>query len=322
MNSSKKLLLVVNPVSGTKRKDKVVAKATLRFGEAGFEVNTVYTTKPGDATVMARNAADSGFHGVIAVGGDGTVNEVARGLLGTETALGILPCGSGNGLARHVEESIDVDRAISIIADDHIEPCDYATANGTPFFCTCGMGFDAAVSDRFANMSHRGFSAYIKSTLAEFVHYRPEKYHIVTPDTEFDVEAFLIAACNASQYGNNAMISPESSIRDGLLDLVIVHPGTTLKRTKVGLDLMTGRLTKNLLVETLRVPEVSIRRRPAPAHLDGDSFKAGERVDVSIVAGGIRMFTNPAKRKFRPFWSPLRYQRLDLRYRLRSLFRR
>ena len=143
---SKKLLLIVNPISGILPKREIIATAHRRLEAAGYEVKTKATERAGHALELAREAAEKGYYAVVAAGGDGTVNEVATGIAGSRTVLGIIPLGSGNGLARHVILSIDIDKAIDVIAADYPKRCDYGTANGRPFFCTFGMGFVAEVS--------------------------------------------------------------------------------------------------------------------------------------------------------------------------------
>ena len=211
---SKRCLLIINPISGTNNKrglDKIVKD---KLADTGLQIEPVWTTARGDATRFAEKAVENGFHSVIAAGGDGTVNETAKALCGSETALGVIPCGSGNGLARHLEIPINIDASIDILRENHIISCDYGTANDMPFFCTFGMGFDAAVSKRFAEGKHRGFAKYIKSAFEEFRSFNSDEYIISANGKVLTEKAFVIAACNASQYGNNAYIAPQASMTD------------------------------------------------------------------------------------------------------------
>ncbi|MDE7143155.1 MAG: diacylglycerol kinase family lipid kinase, partial [Muribaculaceae bacterium] len=175
-DNRRRAMLIINPISGTGSKEGIDALARKRLAEAGIEVETRYTGARGDATRIASEATTRGFGAVLACGGDGTINETARALCGTDTILGILPAGSGNGLARHVGVPVDIDKALDIITGGNVMQADYGTANGNPFFCAFGLGFDAAVSHRFARQSRRGVLSYIKSTLTEYLRLRPETY--------------------------------------------------------------------------------------------------------------------------------------------------
>lgn len=160
----------------------------------------------------------------MAVGGDGTVNEVGRALVNTKTAMGILPCGSGNGLARHLNLPMNLKKCIDILNDCDIHTLDYGLINRHPFFCTCGMGFDAFISMKFAEAGKRGPITYMQKILEEGLSYQPETYEIEDEEGTRRYKAFLVSAANASQYGNNAYIAPQASMSDGLLDIIIMEP--------------------------------------------------------------------------------------------------
>lgn len=322
MGTDKRALLIINPISGTLPKEGLEERVTTRLHPAGFSVETVVTERAGHGAELAAKAASEGYYAVLAAGGDGTVNEIASRLRGSETALGILPYGSGNGLARHLMTSIDVDNALNVIAKDQVKACDYGTVNGIPFFCTFGLGFDANVSLEFARMSSRGLFSYIKSALSQWVKYSPVEYTIRAFDGnenhEVTVKAFIVAVCNASQYGNNAFIAPHASICDGMLDVVIIHSGNPLTRALAGAQLFTGRIDHNLLIETLRVNRASIHRFPGPAHVDGEPRMMPETINVECRKGELLLFTDPDKQPFRPFLTPLESMRDDSSYLMRE----
>lgn len=300
-----KLLLVINPASGTRSKLGLIPFIVNRLERSGFTVETRLTRGAGDATRYAAEAVGDGYDGVVACGGDGTVNEVATALCGTSTALGIIPTGSGNGLARHLEIPVDVSSSLKVIAERNIRACDYGTANGRPFFCTFGVGFDAAVSDRFARQKRRGLMMYLKSAVDEFVKYSPEEYVIESNGQVLTERAFLIVCCNASQYGNNAFIAPQASITDGLLDLTIVHSGNLLTRALLGVDLMTGFIGKNALIHTISTRSATIRRHHrGSVHLDGDPATMPETIEIDCHPGGIRIFSPTKSTRFRPLLTP------------------
>ena len=164
-NKKRKVRLVVNPASGTTAKHRIARYSAGRLIDMGYDVEVVVTEGPGHATALAEEASRLGYYAVVACGGDGTVNEVATALCDSRTALGIIPAGSGNGLARHLGIPVDVDRSLRVISENNVIVADCGMANGRPFFCTFGVGFDAAVSERFARQRRRGLIMYLKSAI-------------------------------------------------------------------------------------------------------------------------------------------------------------
>ena len=288
----------------------------------GHKLETRETNAPGDATNIARNAAADGFDVVLACGGDGTVNEIAKGLIGTNTILAILPNGSGNGLARHIDVPVDPIEALTTIKKGKVVDCDYCTVNDIPFFCTFGLGFDAAVSQRFASGNKRGLMAYLKSAFDEFIHYQPENYKIIINNTPIEVDAFLIACCNASQYGNNAFIAPTASITDGVLDITLIHSGNAISQALVGVELLTGSIASGGLIDTFKTSELTIIRSSGGiAHIDGEPIHLPETLHIKCHHGGLRLFT-PKKARFKPLLTPTYYFLRDCRLRINHLFSR
>lgn len=287
----------------------------------GHDITTAFTKGPGDATRLAEEAVEQGYDAVFACGGDGTVNEVAKGLLHTGVALGILPNGSGNGLARHIDIPTDPLLALKIVKQNNIVDCDYCTANGIPFFCTFGIGFDAAVSQRFAKSHRRGLMTYLKSAVDEFLQFNSEKCDLAVGDSRFSVNAFLIACCNASQYGNNAFIAPTASITDGLLDITLIHSGNAISQFLVGAELLAGSITKGGLIDTFRTNSVIIDRNKAGiVHVDGDPVEMDKRLEIMCHHGGLRIFAPSKKSRFRPFLTPTRLFFRDIGISISRLF--
>lgn len=320
-NPVNRLKLIVNPIAGTRRKSDMVQRLVQRLGEMGFEVDAEYTRASGDATLIARRAVDEGWDGVLACGGDGTVNETARAMRDTGVPMGIIPAGSGNGLARHITIPIDPMLSLEIIEQRHIVDCDYCEVNTNPFFCTFGMGFDAAVSDRFASSGKRGKATYIKSAFAEFMHYKTDNYVLELDGRRIEREAFLVACCNASQYGNNAYIAPHASITDGLMDVIIIRKASQLRTFLVGFDLMSGLISDNSLIEIHRVKRAVIdRSQDGPAHLDGEPVRMGRHLDLAIHPGGLRLFAAPGKTPFKPLLTPAESLIQDLRITFSHIF--
>lgn len=287
----------------------------------GWEVEVVYTKGHGDATRLALSAIEKKCDAVLAAGGDGTINETAAALCGTGVVLGILPCGSGNGLARHLGIPIDLREGLKVIHEDHPTDIDYATVNDRKFFCTCGVGFDAAVSAAFARKKTRGKFTYLQSTFETYASYEPEFYTIRANGKKLTEKAFLVAVCNASQYGNNAYIAPSASINDGLLDVTIIHAGNTLSTALVGVDMMTGMIERNMLIQTFRTDNIIIEReRRGPSHLDGEPLEMDDCLDIRCHHNGLRVFTPTVVHPFKPILTPVTAMFNDFKIAVSNLF--
>lgn len=299
------LTLIINPNSGTLSKKGLDRWLPERLGKLGYSVRVEYTKGPGDATVLAAEAARRGDYGVLACGGDGTVNEVATGLINTQTALGIIPAGSGNGLARHAGIPVDVERSLKVIVKDHIIDADYGTVNDRPFFCTFGLGFDAAVSHRFSLKHTRGLNTYISSAIDEFIKYHPNTYEIEVNGQVITDRAFLVSICNASQFGNNTFVAPWASIKDGLLDVTIVHDGTVLENVWSGVEMLTGSIGNHGKIRTFRCKELTIHRKAHTiTHIDGDPADLPDTLHIKCHHGALKIFTPGNKGRFIPYITP------------------
>lgn len=302
-----KMALIVNPASGTVPKRKLVPRIVSKLAKSGIDLDVHYTKRQGHATEMARKfSKDNKYSAVVVCGGDGTVNETARGLIGTAMPMGIIPAGSGNGLARHLGIPVDIDRSLRVIAERNTLEIDYGSANGSPFFCTFGVGFDAAVSERFARSKRRGLITYLSSALDEFVRFSPEEYEIEANGNTIADKAFLVVVCNASQYGNNAFIAPTASVTDGELDVTIVYTGNLIQTAKLGVDFLTGYIGKNALINTFRAKEIKIRRKTAGVgHLDGDPSEMPQTIEVSCHPAGLTVLAPTRQTRFKPIITPI-----------------
>ncbi len=294
MNSKKHITFIVNPISGTHDKSDFPSLLDSVIDASRFDYDVRFTEYRGHAAEIAKQCAAEHTDVVVAVGGDGTVNEVARSLTHTQTALGIVPCGSGNGLARHLCIPLDMKRAIEVVNTCNIEAFDYGIINGQPFFCTCGMGFDAFISLKFAEAGKRGPMTYVENVLKEGLKYRPETYEIADSCGVMLHKAFLIACANASQYGNNAYIAPGASMRDGMMDVIIMEPFDALEAPQIAADLFMKTLGNNSKIKTFRTDSIHIHRSKEGAiHYDGDPIITGTDIDVHIEHLGIKIVTNP-----------------------------
>ena len=290
----KNIAFIINPISGSKetqnakRKLPKLIMQTLDMEQ--WLPNIVFTEYAGHATELAHQYARMGFDAVVAVGGDGTVNEVARGLKDTNTALGILPMGSGNGFARHLNIPIRPQKALEMI--NHSEPInvDYGLANGRLFVSTCGTGFDAVVADNFAGSNKRGFMTYLQNTLKVAFSYQPQTYHIVGDGLDVTHKAFLITFANANQWGYEAMIAPKASVQDGKMDIMLMSSHAILGSASLALRLFTGSIDNSYFMDTIRAKEITLEREEvAPFHIDGDPVEMDKDIHIKIVADGMKV---------------------------------
>lgn len=287
----KRLLAIVNPKSGTSKKNDIPEKIERKIAHLDMSLDVAFTEYAGHATELAKKAADDKYDIVLSVGGDGTCNEIAKALIHTDTALGIIPTGSGNGLARHLGIPIGVNAAIKSLFDAyHIVAVDYCEANGTPFFCTCGVGFDAQISEKFAASKTRGGLTYVIRSAEEYFKYKNEQYIIETADREIKEKAFIIACGNASQYGNNAYIAPYASMCDGLIDITIVRPFNFIEVLPMTVQLFTKTLNLNPNVKSFTSSEFKIIRENAGVmHIDGEPVNMPAEINIKCIHNGLRV---------------------------------
>jgi YegS/Rv2252/BmrU family lipid kinase len=290
----KNIAFIINPISGGKEaqsaKRKLPKLIMQTLDTAQWLPNIVFTEYAGHATELAYQFARMGFDAVVAVGGDGTVNEVARGLKDSNSALGIIPMGSGNGFARHINVPMRPQRAIEMINKSEPILVDYGLANGKLFMCTCGTGFDAVVADQFAASNKRGFMTYVQNTIKQVFTYQPQTYHIVGDGLDVTHKAFLITFANANQWGNDAKIAPRASIQDGQMDIMLMSSHAILGSASLALRLFAGSIDDSYFMDTLRAKEVTlIREEKAPFHIDGDPVEMDKDIHIKIVADGLKV---------------------------------
>ena len=289
----KKIVFIVNPISGTQNKRYILKLLPEKLNSELFDWHIAKTEYAGHATLLAKEYSTQDYHAIIAIGGDGTVNEIARSLVHTNVALGIIPCGSGNGLARHLHIPMDPVGAIKVINRFIAKDVDYGKINEIPFFCTCGVGFDAFVSSKFANAGRRGLLTYLENTLREGLKYKPDTYEIEVEGETRKYKAFLIACANASQYGNNAFIAPQASMSDGMLDVTIMEPFNVLEAPQIAIQLFNKNLLQNSRIKTFRCKNLHIHRTHSGViHFDGDPTIAGTDIDVQLIEKGLKVIVN------------------------------
>ncbi len=291
MENRKKLMAIINPFSGNSKKDKVPQLIQETLDHSKFDVEIAMVSRDMRVSDLAAQAVRDNFYGVIAVGGDGTVNGAATALKDTNVALAIIPCGSGNGLARHLEIPMNMRKAFEVINRDHVEVCDYCTLNDDTFVCTAGMGFDAEIADRYAQRTKRGALNYVKTAFQVYASYKSIRCTIEIDGMIIEEDVFVITCANASQYGNNAFIAPHASLQDGLLDITVIKPFSPLESPIVGGSLFTKTVDKNRHVDTYRARQVKIHSSlPRVYHIDGEPMSMISDMTVTCHPGGIKFF--------------------------------
>ncbi|HEX8616154.1 MAG TPA: diacylglycerol kinase family protein [Thermoanaerobaculia bacterium] len=282
-----KALFIVNERSGRKRTYDI---AEVIRAATGFESEILGCGRKEDLDAMIDRAERDAFDVVFAVGGDGTVHETAKRLIGRKPALGILPTGSGNGFARHIGLPVDPARALDSCSGGRIVTIDTARVNDHPFLGVMGIGFDAMIADRFASSTVRGLETYVKEGLRAFHDFKAEEYELVANGQTIRQHAFVVAIANSGQYGNNARIAPLASLQDGLLDVVIVNDTNVVEAAFILARLFSGTIHHSRGVTTLQTGELTIRR-PAegPAHLDGEPFTLPAELTIRIIPQSLRL---------------------------------
>jgi diacylglycerol kinase (ATP) len=277
------ILFIINPISGGKDKLKIPALIDANLDRSKFNANFAFTEYVGHASEIAEEATGKNFDVIVAVGGDGTINEIASKVMQQHKILGVLPFGSGNGLARFLKIPMNTVKAIKVINNCKVSVIDTATFNDKCFFNMAGMGFDAHISSVFAGNKGRGLTGYVKLGLKEVLSYKPQTYRLIIDGKEYVKKAFVISVANSSQYGNNAHIAPTASVTDGLLDVCIVKEFPMYKLPLLAYEMLNSKTDHSKLVEIIKGKNINISRIKEDAiHIDGEPFFMGTEIAVSV----------------------------------------
>jgi YegS/Rv2252/BmrU family lipid kinase len=282
---------IFNPRSGHNARNPWLLEHTREFiREQRLNATVVPTEHPLHATELARRALDDGCDTIVAIGGDGTMNEVAAALVGTRASLGLIPCGSGNGLGRHLGIPGPGKGAFRALLSGNIRVIDTGVADGHPFFNAMGLGFDAEISHRFNTLAKRGLPAYVRTTLGALFEYQPVEYTIRAGGQELRTRAFLLTIANSDQYGNDCFIAPGARVDDGRLDLTAIRRLTAFNVLPIAVRLFTKKISGSGDVARLRASSFVIER-PAPGllHIDGEVRTAPARVEISVRPASLRV---------------------------------
>ncbi|MCK6641095.1 MAG: diacylglycerol kinase family lipid kinase [Bacteroidia bacterium] len=285
----KRIAFVINPKSGSDRKTDRVALVN-RLKSPGYHTDIFEWKQIGDRDSIFESVLKGKYDIAVAVGGDGTVSQLANALAGSETALGILPFGSGNGLARHLGVPMDYEGAMKLLEHGDIVAIDKGEMNGMSFFCTAGTGFDARIGKLFAESTTRGFWTYAKLTISEFRAYRGENYSLTIDGKTMERNAFLITVANAGQYGNDAWIAPQANACDGIFHVVIMKPMRWWNLSSLAIRLFRKTIDRSPLIETLTGKSVTISRKAAgAAHYDGEPAEMDAELRIVLMPRALKV---------------------------------
>lgn len=280
----KRIFFIINPISG-KRKKRDISKQIIEvLNNELYDISIQYTMSAGHAKQLSRHAIDNNADIIVAVGGDGTINEVASQIVDTEIVLGIIPLGSGNGLARHLGIPMSVIKALKLIKGGHFIRIDTATINDVPFISIAGVGFDALVARKFAKKRSRGFLTYFNVIANEFLSYKPKKYELFFEDRKpLHVEAFFISLANSNQFGYNTKIAPNAQINDGKLDICIVKKPHVFDIPRIANLLLLKKIDQSENVKIVQTTRLIIKQKKNKyINIDGEPIKLSKELNIRI----------------------------------------
>jgi diacylglycerol kinase (ATP) len=286
----KKILFIVNPIAGGKDKSKFsdLIKSTLA---ADFEYKIVYWDDPAmDFNSLLKDNSDPDTGIIAAAGGDGTVNRIATQLLYSDIALAIIPFGSGNGIARHLSIPMKTEKALQLLQTGRIVTIDACEINDKHFVTSAGVGFDAHISQLFSSSGKRGFFSYLRLVLSTFFNYRSGKYKLNIDGIKIKEKAFLITVANANQYGNNAIIAPNASLQDGLLDVVIMKRPNVIQSISLAIRLFNGTINKSPLTKAYQAKYVTLKRKKkGTVHYDGEYDTMKKKIVMKVLPDALKV---------------------------------
>lgn len=283
MHTKINILFIINPISGGRGKLRIPDFIDQYLDKEKFNPNFVFSEYVGHAGELADEAATKNFDVIVAAGGDGTINEVASKVLKHKKILGILPLGSGNGLARFLRISKNLRYALSLINTFKVDEIDTAEFNNKCFFNLAGMGFDAHLSSVFSKDKKRGLSGYVKLGFKEVFNYKAQTYLLNIDGVAYTRKAFAISIANSSQYGNDVYISPNASVKDGLLDVCIIKPFPIIKLPLLGYVMLRGKAETSDMIEIIKGKNIKITREKAGAvHVDGEPLQMGTEIEAVV----------------------------------------
>lgn len=288
----RRIRFIINPISGVGSKGNLPSLIHEHLDHEKFDYDIALTEYRKHGKEIAFQSSLEGIDIVCAVGGDGSVHEVGTSLIGTKTALAIIPAGSGNGLARHLNIPLNIEEAIRYINDSEIQQMDTIFANDKPFLNAGGFGFDAVIAKKFDEIPTRGFKSYAKLVFKEFLNYKPVHVVIEINGLSFEREVLLCTIANASEFGNGFCISPDSQIQDGIAELVIVKPFTKVKAPRLLYQFFKKQINNSPHVEMFTFKKATIQLQEHIAHFDGEPFTVRNALNIEVIPKSLNILVN------------------------------
>lgn len=283
MSNKRKILFIINPISGTGKKKVVEKLLDSEVDKSVVDFEIKYTDFAGHAKEIAREVVKSNSHQtVVAVGGDGSVNEVANGLIGSNVSMGIIPAGSGNGFARHLGIPLKFKKAIRTIISGAIKTVDTGVLNNEKFVGVAGAGFDAFISKKFDEAPSRGFWTYFKLTLSEYLKYSERVYTINVNGEKLECNALILSFCNSCQWGNNAFIAPNADTSDGYLRLAIVRKMPVLSIPFFAYKLFNKKVNTSKYYKEIKFQTAKVTQFESLVHIDGEPIDLAQELNITV----------------------------------------
>lgn len=284
-------IFIVNPISGGKKKETLVNYITSFCSQNNLLFKIEFTKHPKHATSIAKSHSDDYKNCVIAVGGDGTVNEVAAGLINAKATFYVIPCGSGNGFARHNNIPLNYKTNLKqLIQYKTSKLIDVGYLNEIPFFNVAGIGFDAIIAKKFSELKGRGLWNYIKAIKNNFSEYKSQVYSFTTPFSSQNIEAFFISFANSTQFGNNFHIAPTADNSDGRIDVVIIKKTKLWNAIKIGIAMLQKKEVKNVTIITQKLETCTLKSNEIHIHIDGEPLlETTNEVNLRIESASLRL---------------------------------
>lgn len=292
MIHKQKILFIINPASGSslQRKEIVSRIIGTHIDRSIFNPEIIQSVDPDHVLELSANAVHNGTNVVVAVGGDGSINLAARALIGTDVMLGIIPVGSGNGLARHLHIPLNVFKAVEVINRRNSILMDTVNINDRVFFSIAGVGFDALVAKKYARSEMRGFLPYFRLVTENYPLYKPKKYVLNIDGNEITRRALFVAFANAGQFGYNAIIAPNAKVDDGLIDVCIVRKVPLIKAPLVVHQLFNNTVDQSAYIEVIQARQVVVRRKKnRRINCDGESLKLTRKLNIEVNPKSLRV---------------------------------
>ncbi|MCC7533903.1 MAG: YegS/Rv2252/BmrU family lipid kinase [Bacteroidia bacterium] len=289
----KKIAFIINPISGGIPKGTIPDLIEKYIDKKRFEASIFFTKSTEHNQELAKQCVADNYDVIIAVGGDGTINNTAKYVVNSDSVFGIIPLGSGNGLARHLNISLNPEKAIQQVNNFNVYAMDTGSINGHFFLNVVGVGFDAHVTDLFAKAPKRGFWQYTKITLSEFAKYKAMEYKMEIDGKVVVRNAFLICVANGSQYGNNAYISPLSIVNDGEFEVSVLKPFKILQAPMLGVKIFNKNIHTSALVNVFKGSHIKITRNDTGVvNVDGEPYDMGKEIEIKLYAKSLKIIGN------------------------------